>query len=279
MRFVVVAGRLAVEESASYARVVPDDLGDDPLRNALASGMDLHAIAESAAARGERIDMPGELDPPLRRPGKLMAIGLNYRDHCRESGTPVPERPVEFTKHPSAITGSGHPIPLDADVSSQVDYEIELAVVIGRRCTDLTEADALSAVAGYTIANDVSARDVQAAEGQWVRAKSFDGFCPLGPALVTADEVPDPQALGLRTFVSGELLQDSNTSEMVFTVARLLAHVSQGTTLEPGDVLLTGTPFGVGHFRQPTRYLRPGDTVRCEIDGLGVLVNPVVARG
>lgn len=182
-----------------------------------------------------------------------------------------------FTKHSSSLTGSGSPIVIDPAVSTEVDYEIELAVVIGRRCKDVSREDALSAVAGYTIANDVSARDIQMEEGQWVRAKSFDSFCPLGPYLVTSDEIPDPQQLGLRTVVSGDTLQDSSTNEMIFSVAELIAHVSTRTTLEPGDVILTGTPWGTGAFRDPPVYLTHGDDVRCSITGLGELRNSVVA--
>jgi 2-keto-4-pentenoate hydratase/2-oxohepta-3-ene-1,7-dioic acid hydratase in catechol pathway len=210
------------------------------------------------------------------RPGKLVAIGLNYEDHIRESGLPRPERPLVFGKYPSSITGPTDDIVVDEELTAQVDWEVELAVVVGRRMKNIRAADALEYVEGYAVANDVSARDVQFSESQWVRGKSFDTFCPLSPA-VPRDAVPDPQALALRTRVNGETMQDSSTSEMVFSVAELLEFCSHNFTLEPGDVLLTGTPWGCGHFMDPPRHLQPGDVVECEIDGVGKLRNRVVS--
>jgi len=211
------------------------------------------------------------------RPGKIVAVGLNYMDHVRETGMEKPERPLLFTKFTSSVIGDGDPIEIDARRTERVDWEVELAVVIGRLMRDVDAADALEHVFGYAVANDVSARDVQFADGQWVRGKSFDSFCPLG-GVVPADRVPDPQVLRLRTRVNGEIVQDSNTSEMVFGVAELLEFCASCFTLDPGDVVLTGTPWGCGEFMDPPRSLQPGDTAEVEIDGVGSLRNPVVAR-
>lgn len=217
---------------------------------------------------------PGLIQAPLR-PGKIVAIGLNYRDHIHEAGLTEPERPLVFAKFPSSVIGSGSAIVINPSASERVDWEVELAVVIGARMRDIDEESALGGVYGYTVANDVSARDVQFADGQWVRGKSFDTFCPLGPVVVTSDEIPDPQNLALRTYVNGAIVQDSTTSKMVFGVAELLAFCSRSFTLEPGDVLLTGTPWGCGEFMDPKRSLRIGDVVETEVEGIGTLRNPV----
>ena len=209
-------------------------------------------------------------------PGKVVAIGLNYLDHIRESGLDRPERPLVFAKFPSSVIGGDAPIRLPLDLTQRVDWEVELAAVIGKRARNVAPEDALDHVFGYTVANDVSARDLQFGDGQWVRGKSLDSFCPLGPVLVTADEVPDPQALHLVCRVNGEVVQDATTDLMVFGVAELISFCSHSFTLEPGDVLLTGTPWGCGEFMDPKRSLAPGDVVECEIDGIGVLRNPVV---
>ena len=208
-------------------------------------------------------------------PGKVVAIGLNYLDHIRESGLDPPERPLVFAKFPSSVIGPGEAIRLPLEVTQRVDWEVELAVVIGKRARNVPADDALDRVFGYTVANDVSARDLQFADGQWVRAKSLDTFCPLGPVIVTADEVPDPQALRLVCRVNGEVVQDSTTDLMVFGVAELISFCSRSFTLDPGDVLLTGTPWGCGEFMDPPRSLAPGDVVECEIEGIGTLRNPV----
>jgi len=210
------------------------------------------------------------------QPGKIVAIGLNYRDHAREAGLELPLRPLVFAKFPSSVIGPGADIVIDRSLTARVDWEVELAVVIGRRLRDVTPAAALEGVYGYTVGNDVSARDVQFGDGQWVRGKSFDTFCPLGPEIVTPDELGDVQALGLRTRVNGETVQDSSTAEMVFGVAELLAFCSRSFTLVPGDVLLTGTPWGCGEFMDPPRSLSAGDVVEVEVDGIGVLSNRVV---
>jgi 2-keto-4-pentenoate hydratase/2-oxohepta-3-ene-1,7-dioic acid hydratase in catechol pathway len=215
-----------------------------------------------------------ELAAPLRPP-KVVAIGLNYLDHVRETGMDPPPAPLVFSKWPSSVIGPDEPIVIDPAVTKRVDWEVELAVVIGRRLRRVPVDEALDAVFGYTVANDVSARDVQFGDGQWVRGKSLDTFCPLGPVVVTADEIEDPQSLGLRTRVNGELVQDSSTSEMVFGVAELVSYCSHSFTLEPGDVILTGTPWGCGEFMDPPRSLAPGDVVEVEVDGIGTLRNPV----
>ena len=233
------------------------------------------ALADAVASVGAPVP-DAQLAAPLR-PGKVVAIGLNYLDHVRETGMEAPKRPLVFAKWPTSVVGPGEAIVVDSELTERVDWEVELAAVIGRPARNVTAARALEHVVGYTVANDVSARDVQFADGQWVRGKSFDTFCPLGPVLVTADEVPDPQALRLGTRVNGEVVQDSSTSEMVFGVAELIAFCSRSFTLEPGDVLLTGTPWGCGEFMDPRRSLHPGDVVECEIDGIGLLRNPVRA--
>jgi 2-keto-4-pentenoate hydratase/2-oxohepta-3-ene-1,7-dioic acid hydratase in catechol pathway len=211
------------------------------------------------------------------RPGKIVAAGLNYRDHAAEAGLEVPERPILFAVWPSSVIGHGEAIVLPP-VSTEIDYEAELGVVIGERARDVPVERALGVVAGYTCYNDVSARDVQFADGQWTRAKSFDTFSPLGPRVVPASEIPDPQALRIRCILNGETLQDSSTSEMVFSVAELVSYVSHGITLEPGDLLVTGTPAGVGFTRTPPVFLHAGDEVTVEIEGIGALTNPVRAE-
>jgi 5-carboxymethyl-2-hydroxymuconate isomerase len=264
--------RVQVEGGAPEVAVETDGalrpLGED-LPALIARGS---AAAEDA---GEPLADPRVLAPVA--PGKVVAIGLNYLDHIRESGQPAPERPLVFAKFPSSIVGPGAEIRLPQALTERADWEVELAVVIGERARHVAREDALDHVFGYTVANDVSARDLQFADGQWVRAKSLDTFCPIGPVLVTADEVPDPQALRLATRVNGELMQDASTELMVFDVATLISFCSHSFTLEPGDVILTGTPWGCGEFMEPRRSLAPGDVVECEIEGIGKLRNPVVA--
>jgi 2-keto-4-pentenoate hydratase/2-oxohepta-3-ene-1,7-dioic acid hydratase in catechol pathway len=230
---------------------------------------------EPAVPRGKPLPLEGlQCLAPLR-PSKIIAVGQNYRDHCREQGIAPPARPILFAKLVSSVIGPGEPIRWPHGLTGEVDYEAELAVVIGRRSRRLTPQTALASVFGYTAANDVSARDLQFGDGQWVRGKSLDTFCPLGPVLVSADEIPDPQALAIRCRLNGVAVQDSRTSEMIFGVAELLAFITQGITLEPGDVVLTGTPHGVGKFREPPLFLKPGDLVEVEIGGLGTLTNPI----
>jgi len=213
---------------------------------------------------------------PIDRPQKIVCIGLNYRDHAEEQGTELPAAPLLFAKWPNTLIGPGEPIVIPP-ITKQVDYEAELGVVIGERVRRASVENALEAVAGFLCLNDVSARDLQFSDGQWVRGKSLDTFCPVGPELVPAADVPDTQALAIRAVVNGEVLQDSHTSNMIFTVAEIVAHVSRAITLEPGDLIATGTPAGVGAFREPPVWLEPGDEVTIEIEGVGALTNPVRA--
>jgi 2-keto-4-pentenoate hydratase/2-oxohepta-3-ene-1,7-dioic acid hydratase in catechol pathway len=211
-------------------------------------------------------------------PHAIIGIGLNYRRHAEETNAKIPEHPVVFLKTPSAVQDPGAPIQLPRHLASeQVDYECELAIVIGKRCRNVSRENALDCVLGYTCANDVSARDWQIARGgsQWSRGKFFDTFCPLGPALVTADEIPDPNALKIATILNGERVQDWTTSDMIFDVPTLIAFLSGSTTLMPGTVILTGTPHGVGMASKPPRWLRAGDRVTIEIERIGSLTNPV----
>jgi 5-carboxymethyl-2-hydroxymuconate isomerase len=212
---------------------------------------------------------------PFANPGKVIAIGLNYMDHCREQNLPVPTVPIVFTKFPTSIIGPGDPITWDPALTSQVDYEVELGVVIGKRARNVALDSALDYVFGYTVINDVSARDLQFSDKQWVRGKSLDTFCPFGPVIVTADEIPDPQTLRLSAAVNGIVLQNSSTSEMIFGVAELIHRLSQSFTLMPGDLIATGTPDGVGVFRKPQIFLQDGDQVVVEVENIGRLANPV----
>jgi 5-carboxymethyl-2-hydroxymuconate isomerase len=207
------------------------------------------------------------------RPGKIIAIGRNYREHAGEESAEVPEAPLLFAKFPSAVVGDGATVSWSSALTGQVDYEAELAVIIGRRARQVTPREALRHVLGYTCLNDVSARDLQASDGQWTRAKSLDTFCPIGPWVVTADEIPDPGALRVQCRVNGELRQDASTTSLVHGVADLIAFCSQSFTLEAGDVIATGTPGGVGAFRDPPAFLANGDTVEVEIERIGVLRN------
>jgi 2-keto-4-pentenoate hydratase/2-oxohepta-3-ene-1,7-dioic acid hydratase in catechol pathway len=247
------------------------------LREWLAAPPEISArlAAEVAAGNGAAYDMADvRLEAPITAPSKIIAIGVNYRDHCREQGIDPPQEPLVFGKFPSTIIGPYDPIAWDPALTRHVDPEVELGVVIGRRCRAVAVDEALAYVAGYTVVNDVSARDLQFGDGQWTRGKSLDTFCPIGPAIVTPDELPDPQALRLRLWVNDRLQQDGTTADMIFSVAQIIAYVSRFATLEPGDLLTTGTPSGVGCFRQPPVYLEPGDVVRCAVDGIGELVNP-----
>ncbi len=203
-----------------------------------------------------------------------MCVGLNYRDHAEETGAELPTAPLLFAKWPNTLIGPGEPIVIPGE-TGQVDYEAELGVVIGTRTRRVAEAQALEAVRGYICVNDVSARDLQFADGQWTRGKSPDTFCPVGPRLVPREEVDDPQVLAIRCIVNGKVLQDSSTAQMVFSVAEIIAYASRTITLEPGDLIATGTPAGVGVFREPKVLLEDGDEVTVEIEGLGSLTNPV----
>lgn len=213
---------------------------------------------------------------PIDLPSKIVCVGLNYRDHAEEQGVELPTAPLLFAKWQNTLIGPGDPIVIPP-VVTQCDYEAELGVVIGSRVRGVSKENALEAVRGYICANDVSARNLQFSDGQWTRGKSPDTFCPIGPVLVPAAEVTNPHDLRIRAIVSGEVLQDSTTANLIFGVDEIISHASQTMTFEPGDLILTGTPAGVGVFRDPQRLLQPGDEVTIEIEGLGSLTNPVVA--
>jgi 2-keto-4-pentenoate hydratase/2-oxohepta-3-ene-1,7-dioic acid hydratase in catechol pathway len=212
---------------------------------------------------------------PIARPGKIVCVGLNYRDHAEEQGVDLPAAPLFFAKYTTSLIGPGDPIVIPP-VVTKCDYEAELGVVIGRTVKGISKESAFEAVAGYLVANDVSARDLQFADGQWTRGKSPDTFCPVGP-LVPAAEVSDPHALPIRAILNGDVLQDSNTSNLIFGIDEIISYASQTSTLEAGDLILTGTPAGVGVFRDPRRLMQPGDEIKIEIDGVGSITNPVVA--
>jgi 2-keto-4-pentenoate hydratase/2-oxohepta-3-ene-1,7-dioic acid hydratase in catechol pathway len=212
---------------------------------------------------------------PIELPGKIVCVGLNYRDHAEEQGVDLPQEPLLFAKWTSSLIGPGEAIVIPPLVT-QCDYEAELCVVIGSRVRGISRESAFEAVRGYMCANDVSARDLQFKDGQWTRGKSPDTFCPVGPRLVPAADVADPHDLRIRALVNGEVLQDSTTANLIFGIDEIVSHVSQTATLEPGDLILTGTPAGVGVFRSPQRLLEHGDEVTIEIEGLGELTNPVV---
>jgi 2-keto-4-pentenoate hydratase/2-oxohepta-3-ene-1,7-dioic acid hydratase in catechol pathway len=242
----------------------------EPLRARLAAAL------QSAPTTARRPLGAVELRAPIPRPGKILCLGLNYAAHAKEGGNEVPEHPTVFVRVTTSLVAPGAPV-IRPRVSEQLDYEVELVIVIGARCHDVAEDQALAHVFGYTIMNDVSVRDYQRRTSQWTLGKNFDGSGPMGPAIVTADELPaGARGLGIRTRLNGELLQDGNTADMVFPVPRIVALLSQVMTLEPGDVIATGTPSGVGHARRPPLWMKPGDVVTCEIDGIGTLSNPIV---
>jgi 2-keto-4-pentenoate hydratase/2-oxohepta-3-ene-1,7-dioic acid hydratase in catechol pathway len=213
---------------------------------------------------------------PVPRPGKLICIGLNYRDHAAESNMPIPERPVIFSKFSTCVIAPGEPVVIPP-TSHQVDYEAELAVVIGRRAKNVKASRALDYVLGYTAFNDVSARDFQFADGQWQRGKSCDTFAPMGQTIVTTDQITDPHKLSIKLVLNGQTMQDSNTDQLIFGVPELIEFLTESITLEPGDVIATGTPPGVGFARKPPVFLKPGDQMEVLIEGIGGLGNPVVA--
>jgi len=212
---------------------------------------------------------------PITRPGKIICVGLNYKDHAEEQGVELPSAPLFFAKYPTALIGPGEPIVIPS-VVQKADYEAELGVVIGTTVRSVSKENALEAVAGYLVANDVSARDLQFADGQWTRGKSPDTFCPVGP-MTPAAEVADPHALGIRAILNGETVQSSTTANLIFGIDEIISYATQTSTLEAGDLILTGTPAGLGIFRDPQLLLRPGDEITIEIDGLGSITNPVVA--
>jgi 2-keto-4-pentenoate hydratase/2-oxohepta-3-ene-1,7-dioic acid hydratase in catechol pathway len=242
---------------------------EDPSRALDRIGSAIEAVDDAAAMRVTAL----AFRPPVPRPAKIIAVGRNYRAHAAEEAAAVPDAPLLFAKLPSALIGDGATITWSRSLTSEVDYEAELGVVIGRRARHVPPEGALDHVLGYTCLNDVSARDLQVRDGQWTRAKGLDTFCPMGPWLVTADEVSDPGDLRVRCRVNGELRQDASTKDLVHGIADLIAYCSRSFTLEPGDVIATGTPGGVGAFRDPPVFLGDGDLVEVEIDGIGVLRN------
>ena len=255
--------------------------GFDDLLQVIAGGpgaMDRVSRWLSGAPRGERLDpAKTRLRAPIRKPPKIICIGLNYRDHAAEARMTLPEVPTVFAKFGNTVTGHLHPIVLPKN-SVKPDYEAEFAVVIGKGGRHIPEGRWREHVFGYTIVNDVSARDFQMATSQWIMGKTFDTFAPMGPVVVTADEIEDPHKLAISLTLNGELMQSSNTSNLIFGVPQLIAFLSSVMTLEPGDLISTGTPPGVGFARKPPRWLLPGDEVAVQVEGIGRLVNPVVAE-
>ncbi len=269
---------LAVVSEADRVVDVADILGDGLwtmsrlLEDAPRTLARLRAAADRVEQRTERSLEEVRRMAPVRPP-KIIAVGRNYREHAAEEAAAVPEAPLLFAKLPSAVVGDGATIGWSASLTGQVDYEAELAVVIGRTARDVPVGRALDHVLGYTCLNDVSARDLQVRDVQWTRAKSLDTFCPMGPWIVTADDIPDPAALRVRCRVNGEVRQDASTADLIHGVAELIAYCSRSFTLDPGDVIATGTPGGVGAFRDPPNFLADGDLVEVEIDRVGTLRN------
>ena len=272
-------GRCLGIERADGLLDLTDLIGAD--LGAVLAGTDPVAVltdAESEAVYEGQAHVPMSdvrLLAPLAHPGKIVCVGLNYHDHCREQNVEPPDYPMLFAKFPNAINDPGMPV-LRPRATEMFDLEAELAVVIGWRASRVSVARAMDHVFGFTILNDITARDLQREDRQWLRAKGSDGFAPLGPAIVTRDEIGDPAKLAISSRVNGETWQDSTTADMIWDVATLLAFITRSITLEPGDIVATGTPAGVGHYHQPPRYLAAGDVVACEIAGIGVLENTIV---
>lgn len=240
----------------------------------------VQSIVERSAAKGQTHALASvRIMAPILNPSKIIGIGMNYLDHCREQNVEPPSSPIIFAKFTTSIIGPDEAIRWDPALTQRVDFEVELAVVIGRVTRRVSQAEALDYVAGYTICNDVSARDLQKGEGkQWLRGKALDTFCPLGPYLVTRDDITDPHSLAIGCKVNGQVMQDSNTAEMIFNVPYLIEFLSHSFTLQPGDIIATGTPHGVGVFRTPPVFLKDGDEVTTEIEGIGQLTNVCVAE-
>ena len=281
-------GRLrlgAFQPGSNEQKIVDLNRADPQLPDNMLAFLEAGQPAQSLAQRALAAPPPAavfertaiKLKAPVPRPGKIICLGLNYRDHAIESGLAIPTYPVVFAKFANVVIGPGEAIVLPK-ISQEVDYEAEFGVVIGKRGRAIAEADALNYVAGYLPFHDVSARDYQMRTSQWVIGKTFDTFGPMGPALVTADEIPDPHDLNIQLSIGGEVLQSSNIRHLIFPVEQIIYHLSAVMTLEPGDVIATGTPAGVGTSRTPKRYLKAGDVVRIEIERLGTLENPVVAE-
>jgi 2-keto-4-pentenoate hydratase/2-oxohepta-3-ene-1,7-dioic acid hydratase in catechol pathway len=268
------ASRLGVEGESGAIHDLTEALGVADVGEMLARGITAGDVEDFRVRAQTHGPDEVEVQAPIRRPGKIICIGLNYHDHCREQGVAPPAYPMMFSKFANAVNNPGAPV-MRPVATEQLDLECELAVVIGRRASRIGPDEAGALVFGYTIVNDITMRDLQREDRQWLRAKGSDGFAPMGPAVVTADEL-DPRSLRVRSSVNGETWQDSGTAEMIFDVPTIVAFASRTITLEPGDVIATGTPAGVGHYQQPPRYLAGGDVMRCEIDEIGAIENPVV---
>jgi 2,4-didehydro-3-deoxy-L-rhamnonate hydrolase len=271
---VVVDGKIVNLAETSGGRI-PNDM-----RSFIEQGDSALQQAKEIAGKGGANGIPlgdVKLLAPISNPSKLIAIGLNYMDHVRETGSKVPQLAIMFTKYTTSIVGNGDEIRWDPALTAKVDYEAELAVVIGKRASKVKEEDAFDYILGYMNCNDVSARDLQNEKGdQWIMGKSLDTFGPLGPYLVTKDEIPDPNNLSIKCILNGKAMQDSSTREMIFKVPYLIAYLSRGLTLLPGDVITTGTPDGVGSARKPQVFMKNGDVVTVEVEGLGQLTNTCV---
>jgi 2-keto-4-pentenoate hydratase/2-oxohepta-3-ene-1,7-dioic acid hydratase in catechol pathway len=274
--------RAAILDGDNYVDLNASDATMPTSVRALLNSPNLLGAAKSLAKSSAAVRVPAatsKLLAPVADPQKVICVGLNYRDHAIESKMPIPKEPVLFSKFPSALIGHGANIVLPK-VSTKVDYEAEFVIVVGKRGRHISEASAMDYVAGYSVGHDVSARDWQLEKDgkQWMVGKTFDTFAPVGPHLVTKDEVPDPHKLGIRLRLNGKVMQNSTTEQMIFSVAQLIAYLSIVITLEPGDLIFTGTPPGIGHALNPPVYLKNGDIAEVEIDGLGTLRNPVVAE-
>ncbi|MFJ9391798.1 fumarylacetoacetate hydrolase family protein [Nocardioides sp. NPDC101246] len=266
--------RLATLTTSDGSTTPVVDMGDGWRATATAVA---DVVAGAVPSLGDPVDVDrGRFELPYR-PGTILGVGLNYHDTVADMGWDLPAEPYLFPKLSSSVTGPFDDVVVDLSLTTRADWEGELGVVIGRTARNVSRADALSHVFGYVAANDISARDLQAADGQWLRGKGLDTFCPLGPWVLTADEVPDPQDVGIRTLVDGEVVQDGHTGSMIFGVAELVAWCSRFFTLEPGDIILTGTPAGCGDFRDPPRALAPGSRVEVDLGRLGRQSNLVVA--
>lgn len=265
--------RAGIERDGSIVEVGHDHVGS--VKALLAAGPAAVDLASANASHAhKRADV--EIGPPIPDPEKIICIGLNYRKHAAEAGMQLPVVPTFFPKYRNSLIGPDAPIVIPR-VTNQVDWEVELAAIIGTRCKDVSEAEALRYVGGYSALNDVSARDLQMQTSQWGAGKAIDTFAPFGPCLVPAFEIPDPQTLAIKTRLNGVTVQDSNTADMAFSVAQIIAFLSGFMTLEPGDVIATGTPEGVGMGRKPQLWMKDGDVLETEIEKIGVLRNPVVA--
>ncbi|MEE8397955.1 MAG: fumarylacetoacetate hydrolase family protein [Desulfobacterales bacterium] len=263
-------GLLKEDRIVALRSIFPDipDIGEDFFRDGW-----LKKVAD-VSEPGEKMDVP--ITCPVRRPSKILCLGKNYAEHAKEGGAENPEKPLIFCKTLNTLSGPFDPILLPKSCK-QIDWEVELAIVVGRECKRASQQDAMDYIAGFTVMNDVSGREAQFSDDQWYRGKSFDTFAPMGPALVTTDEFPDVNNLRLTATVDGVVMQDGNTGDLIFDIPYLIEYISQDITLIPGDIISTGTPSGVGIFRNPPVVLESGNVVECHIEGIGSIINPVVS--